>query len=173
MNNNMIMNDFMNFLNMKQMMDNMNLNNNINNMNQDNNMNDIIYEEPDGNLLVKLEASSGKLVKLKVSYNTSIKKLIKIYCKNIGITKKHLGTDIIFLYNGSILDYNSKNKLKNLTNKSLISLAVIDKNGLLSNTIDIDFSISNGKQTIIKSSKFISVAELMKLYINIWNSKKT
>ena len=159
--NNMDMNNFMNFLNLNHMMNNMNLNNNINNMNQNNNMNGIM---PD--VLVKFEESSEKVEKIKVSKNTSIKKLIKIYCKKVGITEKYCGTDIIFLYNGSILDFNSKNKLKNLTNNSLISVLIIDKKGLLSNMVDIDFITPSGMHTNLKSSKLISVDELMKLYIN-------
>jgi len=162
MNMNNKMNNFMNFLNLNHMINNLNLNNNINNMNQNNNMNDIMP-----NILVKFETSSGRLEKIKVSNNTSIKKLIKIYCKKVGITEKYCGTDIIFLYNGSILDFNSKNKLKSLSNNNQISITIIDKNGLLSKMIDIEFLTASGNKTNIKSSKLISVSELMKLYINI------
>ena len=162
MNMNNKMNNFMNFLNLNHMINNLNLNNNINNMNQNNNMNDIMP-----NVLVKFETSSGRLEKIEVSKNTSIKKLIKIYCKKVGITEKYCGTDIIFLYNGSILDFNSKNKLKSLSNNNQISITIIDKNGLLSKMIDIEFLTASGNKTNIKSSKLISVSELMKLYINI------
>ena len=158
MNNNMNMNNFMN--------NNMNLNNNINNMNRNNDMNDIIYEGPEPDFLVKLEASSGISIKIKISKNTSIKKLIKIYCKKIGITENYCINDIIFLYNGSKLDFNLKNKLKSLTNDSQIVITVIDQKGLLSKIEDIVFMTPSGIKTNIKSSKSITVDELIKLYAN-------
>ena len=96
--------------------------------------------------------------------NTSITKLIRIYCKIVGITENYCGIDILFLYNASILDFNSKNKLKNLNNISIL-LTVIDKKGLLSNIEDIEFLTPSGIKTNIKASKLISVGELLKLYI--------
>ena len=166
MNNNNNMNMMNNFMNLNQMMNNMNLNNNINNMNNNNNMNHINYEEPGKDFLVKFDSSSGKSIKIKVSKNISIKKLIEIFCKNVGITENYYGNDIIFLHNAETLDFNSKIKLKSLSYKNQILVTVIDKNELLSRIINIHFRACNGYEKTIKASQLITFSELKKLYIN-------
>jgi len=166
-NNNMNnMNVMNNFMNLNQMMNNMNLNNNINNMNNNNNMNEIIYEEPGADFLVQFTSSSGKSIKIKVSKNISIKKLIKIFCKNVGITENYCGNDIIFLRNAETLDFNSKIKLKSLTYKNQILVTVVDNNGLLSRIINVHFIRAKGNKKTIKASQLITAYELEKLYIN-------
>ena len=104
---------------------------------------------------------------IKISKNISIKKLIKIYCKKIGITENYCLNDIKFLYNASILDFNSKNKLKSLIPiGDYITIIVIDLNGLLSKIVNTVFMTPSGIKTNLRSSKSITVEELIKLYAN-------
>ena len=73
MNSNMNIIFFMNI--------NINYLNNMNNMNINNNIDDGVYIE------VEFDGSTGKKEKIKISKNISIRKLIKIYCKKVGISK--------------------------------------------------------------------------------------
>ena len=169
--NNINFNNNMNNINMNNMnfnnnMNNMNFYNNMYNMNMNNNENNIIFEEPGADFLVKISISSGLIVTIKISKNASLKKLFKIFCKNVGITENYCENDIIFLFNGSKLDFNSKNKLKTLSKFNSIKITAFDKNGLLPGQLIITFCTTLGNRKVIKVSKFITVSELIKIYIN-------
>ena len=147
MMNNMMMNNMNNNMNMNNMPSQnssfQNINNNGNNnksgeptpiierVNEDkvvkidienSNRNDIIN--------VNLHASSGLKVMMAISQNKTIADLISLYGQRIGINKKYLGNEIIFIFNAETLDINDSRLLKEkFSNLSVIT--VVDQNNVI------------------------------------------
>ena len=154
MNNGMNM-PFQNFPNNMNFQNNMNFPNNFqnnfqNNANANNNFNinnnndqeiksilprdrDIGFNENlslDQNMKnIKFDASTGIRVLVKVSIDSTIEQALKEFVKKINLPESVIGKDLIFLFNGSQLDCNSKQLVGTLPDMAAIT--VFDQNNVI------------------------------------------
>ena len=80
-------------------------------------------------LNVTFDASTGLKVMIAVPRNTTVKKLVEKYIERIGISKSHIGKDIIFLFNGGKMDPFSEDDLQKFPDLSIIT--VFDQNNVI------------------------------------------
>ena len=81
---------------------------------------------------IYLIASSGLKVLLNVPEDITMKELFRLYVKKLGISPKHLGKDIIFIYNAETIDTNEQKKFSQLVKGSTtMTITVIDQNNVI------------------------------------------
>ena len=81
---------------------------------------------------IHLIASSGLKVLLNVPKDITMKELFRLYVKKLGISPKHLGKDIIFIYNAEAIDINEQKKFSQLVKGSTtMTITVIDQNNVI------------------------------------------
>ncbi len=81
---------------------------------------------------IYLIASSGLKVLLNVPEDITMKELFRLYVKKLGISPKHLGKDIIFIYNAETIDINEQKKFSQLVKGSTtMTITVIDQNNVI------------------------------------------
>ncbi len=81
---------------------------------------------------IHLIASSGLKVLLNVPKDITMKELFRLYVKKLGISPKHLGKDIIFIYNAETIDINEQKKFSQLVKGSTtMTITVIDQNNVI------------------------------------------
>ena len=81
---------------------------------------------------IHLIASSGLKVLLSVPKDITMKELFRLYVKKLGISPKHLGKDIIFIYNAETIDINEQKKFSQLVKGSTtMCITVIEQNNVI------------------------------------------
>ena len=81
---------------------------------------------------IHLIASSGLKVLLSVPKDITMKELFRLYVKKLGISPKHLGKDIIFIYNAETIDINEQKKFSQLVKGSnIMCITVIEQNNVI------------------------------------------
>ena len=150
-NNNNMNNNFNN--NMNNNFNNNNMNNNFNN-NMNNNNNNNNNEEPPKGLLergnnlitieninpyespneiknINLNASSGLNVLVKISNNKTVKDLLLTFANKVGVDKKHLGKEIVFLFNAEKLNVEDSRKVKDVFGGGFSTITVVDQQNVI------------------------------------------
>jgi len=79
---------------------------------------------------VTMKASTGHKVIIAANADTTIKNLLKMYIKRIGLSLDVIGKDIMFLYNCVQLDYNSQQSIGSMLGNTA-NIIVYDKNGII------------------------------------------
>ena len=83
-------------------------------------------------ITIILNASTGNRTKIDVIYYTKISKVLKLYCKKIGLGKAAIGKEIIFLYNKAKLEINDNRTIEEISGgKNNIEIIVYDLGGVL------------------------------------------
>ena len=73
--------------------------------------------------LTMIDSSTGHKVVIAASADTTIKNLLKIYIKKIGLNLNVIGKDFMFAYNGTKLDDNSHQSIGSIfRNNGVISV---------------------------------------------------
>ena len=147
MNNNFNNNMNNNFNNNNNM--NNNFNNNMNNNNNNNNNeeppkgllergNNLItieninpYESPNEIKNINLNASSGLNVLVKISNNKTVKDLLLTFANKVGVDKKHLGKEIVFLFNAEKLNVEDSRKVKDVFGGGFSTITVVDQQNVI------------------------------------------
>ena len=78
---------------------------------------------------VTFDTSTGLKVIIFVTRNITIRELIKQFIKKIGISESHIGTNIIFLFNGEKMNPFSGDTLYSFPDVSVIT--VVDQNNVI------------------------------------------
>ena len=78
---------------------------------------------------IKFDASTGIRVLVKVSIDSTIEQALKEFVKKINLPESVIGKDLIFLFNGSQLDCNSKQLVGTLPDMAAIT--VFDQNNVI------------------------------------------
>ena len=75
---------------------------------------------------IKFSDNSGHNVMISINKNRPLKDLFKEYAKRVGFPEFLLGKEIVFIFNGLIIDVNDeKNTINSLFPKDLITIIVI------------------------------------------------
>ena len=61
-----------------------------------------------------MNASSGLNVLIKISNNKTVKDLLLTFANKVGVDKKHLGKEIVFLFNAEKLNVEDLRKVKDV-----------------------------------------------------------
>ena len=146
-NNNPFNNNMNNNFNNNNM--NNNFNNNMNNNNNNNNNeeppkgllergNNLItieninpYESPNEIKNINLNASSGLNVLVKISNNKTVKDLLLTFANKVGVDKKHLGKEIVFLFNAEKLNVEDSRKVKDVFGGGFSTITVVDQQNVI------------------------------------------
>ena len=71
-------------------------------------------------LNITLNASTGNKTLINASADITIQSLLKMYTQKLGLPTNVIGKDIIFLYNGTQLDFNSQSTIGSLFNNTAV-----------------------------------------------------
>ena len=78
---------------------------------------------------LKFDTSTGVRVIISVSKEITIAQALKEFVKKLGLSENVIGKDLIFLFNGSQLDYKSQDLVKTLPDMAAIT--VFDQNNVI------------------------------------------
>ena len=79
---------------------------------------------------VTMNANTGHKVVIAANADTTIENLLKIYIKKSGLNLNVIGKDIMFLYHGAQLDYNSHQSIGSMF-RNIAVINVYDINGII------------------------------------------
>jgi hypothetical protein len=135
---------------------NMYMNNMPLNMMNMNLMNEKIPKE--GEFLIIFESNKRKL-DIIINKESTIKELLKLYAKEIGVEENNIDKEIIFTYNNKRLNTTQKEKVETI----LMNLCKISvKEG---ETINFIFKNFSQKQIKIKVNKYLTFEELFEIFL--------
>ena len=78
---------------------------------------------------LKFDTSTGVRVIISVSKEITVAQALKEFVKKLGLSEDVIGKDLIFLFNGSQLDYKSQDLVKTLPDMAAIT--VFDQNNVI------------------------------------------
>ena len=78
---------------------------------------------------VRFEASTGSSAVIKAPKNTSIKEIVKLYVKRLGLSEDVIGKDLVFLFCGEKLDTDSEEAISKFPD--MASITVFDQNNVI------------------------------------------
>ena len=82
-------------------------------------------------ITITFNASTGDKTKINVIYCIEISKVLKLYCKKMGISKALIGKDIMFMHNGAKLTIGDNRTLGEIFRNYSASITVYDLKGII------------------------------------------
>ena len=88
--------------------------------------------KPDGDIIVLLfTLSTGLCIGIYVNRNSTFKEAVKKFCQKINLNEKYLENRIIFLYDASIINFDSYTTLKDLNFFRRHTITVYDDDNVI------------------------------------------
>ena len=81
-------------------------------------------------LNITLNASTGNKTVINASAETTIQDLLKMYTQKLGLPPNVIGKDIMFLYNGAQLDFESQTQIGSIFRNTAV-ITVYDLGGII------------------------------------------